>query len=54
MFTENILNFILRFVVALKTMVDTLSNDKSKLVYMMVPMLFGIIWVAICYFSAKK
>lgn len=54
MFTENILNFVLRFIVALKMMVDTLSNDKSNFVYLVVPLVFGIIWVAICYFSSKK
>ena len=54
MFSENILNFILRFVVALKTMVDTLMYDKLKVVYLMVPLLFGIIWVIICYIASAK
>ena len=54
MFSENILNFILRFVVALKTMVDTLMYDKFTVVYLMVPLLFGIVWVIICYFASAK
>ena len=54
MFTENILNFILRFIVALKMMVDTLSNDKTKMVYLIIPLIFGIVWVTICYFASKK
>lgn len=54
MFSENILNFILRFVVALKTMVDTLMYDKLRVVYLMVPLLFGIVWVIICYFASAK
>lgn len=54
MFAENILNFILRFVVAVKTMADTLIYDKYRAVYMMIPLLFGIIWVAICYISSNK
>ena len=54
MFTENILNFVLRFVVALKTMVDTLSNDKSRVVYLLVPLLFGIIWTVIFFISSSK
>ena len=52
--SENILNFILRFVVALKTMVDTLMYDKLRVVYLMVPLLFGIFWVIICYFASAK
>ena len=54
MFSGNILNFILRFVVALKTMVDTLMYDKLRVVYLMVPLLFGIVWVIICYFASAK
>lgn len=48
------MNFVLRFVVALKTMVDTLRDDKSKVVYLVVPLIFGIIWVTICFLSSKK
>ena len=54
MFTENVLNFVLRFVVALKTMVDTLRNDKGRVLYLVVPILFGIAWVVICYFASIK
>jgi hypothetical protein len=54
MFTENILNFVLRFIVALKTMVDTLRNDKSRVIYLTVPVIFGIVWAVICYIAAKK
>ena len=54
MFTENILNFVLRFIVALKTMVDTLRNDKTRVIYMVVPLLFAIVWAGIFYFANKK
>ena len=54
MFTENILNFVLRFIVALKMMVDTLVNDRSRVLYLIVPLLFGIFWTVICYFASKK
>lgn len=56
MLSENVLNFILRFFVGLKSMLknfDEKSEIKS-LVYMTIPLLFGICWAFVCCKAKKK
>ena len=56
MLSENILNFILRFFVGLKSMLknfDEKSEIKS-IVYMIIPIFFGICWAFICCKALKQ
>ena len=50
MISENCLNFILRFFVEVKTMDFSYRNLSQFLV----PVLFFVCWVGICYISTKK
>jgi hypothetical protein len=56
MLCENILNFILRFFVGLKFMLNNVDEKNSikSLVYMVIPIIFAITWGIICCKSRKK
>jgi hypothetical protein len=56
MLSENILNFILRFFVGLKSMLKNF-DEKSEIksvIYMIIPIFFGICWALICCKARKK
>jgi len=55
MFSENVLNFILRFLVGLKSMLNNFDqkSEVKSLIYMTIPLIFGICWAFVCC-KAKK
>jgi len=56
MLSENILNFILRFFVGLKSMLKNF-DEKSEIksvIYMVIPIFFGTCWAFICCNARKK
>ena len=56
MLSENILNFILRFFVGLKFMLKNFDgkSEIKSVVYMVIPIFFGICWAFICCKARKQ
>ena len=54
MLIENILNFILKFIVGIKMIIDTLLNDKSRALNLVVPIIFGIAWAFVLKIAKRK
>lgn len=52
MISESILNLVLKVIVGIKELLTT--DDPKTVIQLVAPIVFGISWIIICYFSKKK